>query len=320
LGLRAFATRGALAALMVVPFFAPGNLDAEPTIPSAGNIQGRPNDPLPDLLTGTFAELVQGPRRFPGQFRTTAIQGVAASLPGSGNSLDGFRRALEEGVRAVEGDFRLNADGNLVATHDDRIGGDCGSVSSATTAQIESCRLPNGYRVATLPQLLDLPFEVIHLDLKDTGLVDLKVADPTRAIRAVERAIADVRAAGRADDVVLMVYDTPGAAQRLSAEPDIRGGLKGYPTTTDEALRMNHLAAFYGFELVCVSVELATGEIAKDAARLGVYQLPFADLDTDLGLLKTRAATGIGGLITPNYEIVQREVAPLWLSPRRIAG
>jgi glycerophosphoryl diester phosphodiesterase len=253
-----------------------------------------------------------GPARFPPEFRVTAVRGLAAHLPISGNSLDGFHGALAEGARAVEADFRLDADGDLVAGHNDALGGDCGSASRATTAELRRCRLVHGYRIATLPQLLALGFDEIYLDLKDT-------LNTAKAAHAVDRAIADVRGAKRAQSVVIMTYATPAAVARLRDATDIRAGLKGYPRTTRDALRMNRTAAANGFELVCIGIDQATVAVVKDAARRGVWHLPWAGTETVLATLRRAAAGGIGGVITARYGDAIRDVAPAWVSPAHFA-
>jgi hypothetical protein len=298
---------------LLAPTTAAGSLPDD-SRPATAELETKPGV-LADLLTGP----TQGPARFPSRFRTTSVRGQAAGLPGSGNSLDGFERAAEEGVRAVEADFRLNADGVLVAAHDDEMSGNCGRVSRATSARLERCRLAHGYRTATLRQLLALPFDEIYLDLKDTliGVDRFGTTDPSRAANAVRRAIADVRAAGRTSDVTITVYEAPDAVKVLGDEEGVRGGLKGYPHTAQETLRMNRIAALYGLELVCVEVVAVNAEVIEDAARMGVWHLPWAGDGVGVRRLRALAAEGLGGLITDQYDLIDDEVAPSWNSPAR---
>lgn len=260
-----------------------------------------------------------GPGRFPPKFRVTAVRGQAARLPLSGNSLDGFRAAMAEDVSAVEADFRLDADGDLVAAHDDALSGSCGSVRRSTTADLRRCRLIHGYRIATLGQLLALPFEEIYVDLKDTAARGADTRTSERVVSAVERAIDDVHAARRTSSVVIMVYESAPAIAALRKATGVRAGLKGHPETTTEAFRMNRVAAQRGFELVCIEIEQATVGVIADAARRGIWHLPWAGVDTKLAALRTLAANGVGGVITTRYDEIAGYVAPVWVSPARFA-
>jgi hypothetical protein len=232
-------------------------------------------------------------------FRAVSIQGQAESLPYSGNTLDGLRRAYRDGVKAVEVDFRIAADGKLVAAHNARLSGTCGAVAGSTSVELRGCRLVRGYRIATLDQLLAIPFEEIYLDLKDTA--------HTSGTRAVEAAIREVAAAERFDDVVFMVYDaSPEISSKLRAAK-ARGGYKGYPTTTEETLEMNRVAAEAGLELVCVNLPYVTERVIADAARRGVWHLAWKG-EPDLATLDHLASKGLGGLITKQYALVAREI------------
>lgn len=232
-------------------------------------------------------------------FSAVSIQGQAESLPASGNSLDGIRRAHRDGVKAVEVDFRLAADGKLVASHNAELSGPCGTVTGSTSVELRGCRLRRGYRIATLDQLLAMPFDEIYLDLKDTAHAS--------GAKAVEQAIRDVKKADRFDDVVFMVYDASREIVSQLHDAEARGGLKGYPTNVEETLRMNRAAQSARLELVCVNLSYVTERVIADAAGRGVWHLAWGG-EPDLATLQRLASRGLGGLITTQYGIVAREI------------
>jgi glycerophosphoryl diester phosphodiesterase len=230
-----------------------------------------------------------------------SIQGQSENLPSSGNSLEGIRRAFRDGVRAVEVDFRLAADGKLVASHNAELSGTCGTVAGSTSVELRGCRLARGYRIATLDQLLTIPFEEIYLDLKDTAHVS--------GARAVDQALRDVGKAKRLGDVVLMVYDASPEIVSSIHDAGARGGLKGYPTSVEETLRMNRVAQAARLELVCVNLPYVSERVIEDAARRGVWHLAWKG-EPDIASLRQLASKGLGGLITKQYGRVHSAIRP----------
>jgi hypothetical protein len=251
---------------------------------------------------------------FPAQFRTVMMRGAAPQPPVAGNTLDGFEAALAQGVRFVEADFHLSLDRQLVASHDRDLGGSCGDVARRTLAELRSCRLAEGHRIATLGDLLSMPFEEIYVDLKETAR-----ADDAHVVATVQRAIAELEAAHRKDSAVLMLYRVTDEAARLIREHGVRAGTKGYPQNADQARALIDLAASHGMEMTCMSASVLTPELVTYAARRGVWQLPWDYSRTsNVPHWQALARAGIGGLIVTNRRLVMEQVEPHWRDVRAL--
>lgn len=87
------------------------------------------------------------------------------------NTMDAFARSYALGVRYLETDLRLTADGVLVVFHDaglDRVTNGHGSISKTTFAQLCQLRVGNVHRIPTLTEVLEtLPDACFTIDLKD---------------------------------------------------------------------------------------------------------------------------------------------------------
>lgn len=174
-------------------------------------------------------------------------------------------------------------------------------VAASTSVELRRCKLVGGYRIATLDELLTVPFYEIYLDLKDTAHAS--------GAKAVEQAIRDVKTADRLDDVVFMVYDASRAIVSQLHDAGARGRLKGYPTNVEEALRMNRVAQSARLELVCVNLPYVTERVIADAAGRGVWHLAWMG-EPDIASLRQLASKGLDGLITKQYARVDREIRP----------
>jgi len=244
-------------------------------------------------------------------FRAGVIGGTAPGRRLTYNTLEGFRSSFRAGVRTVEGDFRLTRDGVLVATHDDPMRGDCGRVSRRTLAELRRCRM-DGYRVAALDDVLEIAFDEIYLDLKDTHQQGNPTWNPATAQAAVTAAIDAIEAHGRAADVVVMIYDASAELTDAMRAAAIRGGFKGYPRTSAAADAMTDTAAAAGLELVCINVRWITPAVLVRARTLGVWHLGWDVNPPGVLRWRARAAAGMRGLITQYYRIVVEKVAPAY--------
>jgi glycerophosphoryl diester phosphodiesterase len=87
------------------------------------------------------------------------------------NTMDAFARSYALGLRYLETDVRLSADGVLVVFHDaklDRVTDGHGSISKTTFAQLRRLRVANLHRIPTLTEVLrTFPDAFFTIDLKD---------------------------------------------------------------------------------------------------------------------------------------------------------
>lgn len=87
------------------------------------------------------------------------------------NTMEAFARSYALGVRYLETDVRLSADGVLVVFHDadlDRVTDGHGSISKTTFGQLCRLRVGKVHRIPTLTQVLEtFPDACFTVDLKD---------------------------------------------------------------------------------------------------------------------------------------------------------
>lgn len=87
------------------------------------------------------------------------------------NTIDAFTRSYALGLRYLETDVRVTADGELVAFHDadlDRITNGHGPVSKATIAELRGLRVAGLHPIPTLTEALQtFPDACFTIDLKD---------------------------------------------------------------------------------------------------------------------------------------------------------
>lgn len=91
------------------------------------------------------------------------------------NTLEAFSRSYALGLRYLETDVRVTADGELVAFHDAdlrRVGGRRGAVGDLTLAQLRGVRVLGRGGVPTLREVLDaFPHARLAVDLKDRAAI-----------------------------------------------------------------------------------------------------------------------------------------------------
>ena len=253
--------------------------------------------------------------RFPKEFQATSMRGSATKpVFIDGNSIEALEAAHKQGIRFVEVDFWLTSDSVFLSSHD-RGSKRCGLVADLTAKRAKACALEGNRHMATLEELLALPFDGIFLDLKDT-----KSKDDDRVATVVQGAANAVRKAGREKDVVLMVYRAPAAAVGLVRERGLRAGMKGYPESPADTDALGDQAARHGFEMVCVNAKHVTPEVIRRAARRGVWHLPWSIESSKVGDWQELVAAGAGGFISHHYDLMVAEVAGHWKDARRLTN
>ena len=118
-----------------------------------------------------------------------------ASFDAPENTLAAFRLAFEQGADAIEGDFHLTADGEVVCTHDARTRR-CGDldrvVAESTLAELKTVDVGvwkssrfAGERIPTLTEVLSVvpPGKGIFVELKSGGALVAAVAEAIAASR-----------------------------------------------------------------------------------------------------------------------------------------
>lgn len=216
--------------------------------------------------------------------------GFRAAQIRTGNSIEGY---LNPQSCYAESDFMLTKDDQVVSTHNDDLTGTCGSVAASTYDELKSCHMANGWRIGRLSDFLALPLSEWFIDLKSSD--DLDDADVVRAVTAT---IDEIKRFGRQDGAVIMMYRAPQAAVDLVKQNGIRAGMKGYPSSSQQAKAMVDEAHQHGFELVCMNIAYMNKDFLDYSKSLGVWQLAWEGGEVPHEQWKVLADEGLGGLIT----------------------
>ena len=289
--------------VLALSWVVPGCKREQPA-PVPAQAAGSVSPPTPSAATRARPQ----PRlkHYPKEFQVVSLRGTAVHPFLSGNSYESLQLAAKQGVRFVEVDFQLTADDVLVSSHEKDIEG-CGTVMTLPSEFVRKCALPGGRHVATLEQLLRLPFEAIYLDLKDG-----RYRDVARAQRAAAVAAEAIVAADRQRDVVMMMYHFPEQTLALIRKRGLRGGGKGYPKSPEDAQHLVARAARAGLEMVCVNAKHVSPALVRRSARLGIWHLPWSTDADSIEHWRRLAAAGAGGIVVLGYDLAREQVAPHW--------
>lgn len=181
------------------------------------------------------------------------------------NTLAGFAYALALGLKGIELDVRLSADGHLVVMHDDtvdRTTNGTGRVADLTAEQMreldaraEHPDWPAPVGVPTLPEVLDAVAPAPDLALR----VEVKSDEPARLERVCAILARLIDEHGIASRVVVSSFDATGLEMMRAAAPGIR---RAFITSKDASGSIRTAV-----RLECDSVDLRTTILTPDAVR-----------------------------------------------------
>lgn len=147
------------------------------------------------------------------------------------NTVAGFRHALGLGVRAVEFDVRMTADGQLVVIHDatvDRTTNGTGEVAALTLAELRQLDArstfpdwPEPCRIPTFGEVLDVVGHLAEL------VIEIKADTPERLDRVVPMVTAEIERRGIGPQVSITSFEPYALEVARRAAPGIRRGYIG---------------------------------------------------------------------------------------------
>ena len=176
------------------------------------------------------------------------------------NSLQAIRASLDLGVDAIEIDI-WNIEGELLVTHDRRLGGKlsgAGVITSKTLSELRELRLENGEPLPTLTQVLEL--------VGDRALLNIEIKGPDTVptlIKTLNQFSSDHQIS--MEQYAVSSFDHQQLFQMLQQAPEIKRGvlIEGIPL--DYAQCCVALKA-YSFN---TRVNFLSQELIDDARRRG---------------------------------------------------
>ncbi len=167
-------------------------------------------------------------RRFLGTGRTLGVAHRGASRYAPENTLAAFRRALDDGVPAVECDVRRTQDGHLVVIHDarvDRTTDGQGAVGALPLDALRRLDAGRWFGAEWLGERVPLFDEVLEL-VRGRALVKVEIKnDPVPAPGIAPQVLAAIRRHGMEDDAFVMSFDHQAVRAVRSSAPAIATGI-----------------------------------------------------------------------------------------------
>ncbi|WP_068399054.1 glycerophosphodiester phosphodiesterase family protein [Kribbia dieselivorans] len=237
--------------------------------------------------------------REPGPYAIAHRGGIAL---GPENTLAAFGRSLALGLRYIETDVKLTADGQLVCFHDDtldRATDTTGRIGALTLAQLRSVRVAGLEPIPTLQAALDaFPEAMFMIDLKDHAAI----APMARLLQRRDYA-ERVCVAGAWD----------GWLEQLASQcPGLQTALGWRRLTTLiaasklRAIVPSAVATHGRFAHVPISlgqVPIFTGGLVRRAHRLGIRVIVWTVDDPDL--MHRLLDAGVDGIITDRPDVLR---------------
>ncbi len=215
------------------------------------------------------------------------------------NTLAAFKLAAKHGIGYVEMDPRLTKDGVFILMHDvtvDRTTDGTGRVEDLTFEAIRQLKTKNGHQVPTFDEALATAKEAginVYIDVKVNGL------------DAMEQLMAQVRAAGMADRVIVNLWWTKELKWMQKNHPDVVTAIT-YPAPVSSMVTARKMGATW----IGTLKRYATPALLEKAHKQGlkVITMPINDLDE----MRAFHAAGLDGLQTDDpriTEALQKELA-----------
>lgn len=186
------------------------------------------------------------------------------------NTLEAFDYACRSGVKWVELDAMLSADGQVMVFHDETLDRMClnatGRLDSFTAEELRSFKMPNGTRIPFLAEVLDL------LNAYGANVnIEIKPSKPELARETARRVWETVPEKGFDDPDRLLFSSFEWAAleETLVLAPHIRRGVLVEDVSPDWRPAAKKVEAFS----INYDADLLTPELAREILG-GGYRLP----------------------------------------------
>jgi len=228
-----------------------------------------------------------------------AHRGASAQNPE--NTLLGFRRAIEQGVDALELDIRRTADHELVVIHDstlERTTNGHGNVANHSFQEIRQLDAGQGEKVPHLGEIIQLAREAqVRL------CMEVKGATEVEELAIAEDIIRTLEAANFLGQAILTSFSSPALLRAKAIQPEVSTMLD--PSPQDGSLSPRQICAQTlraGANCLSCDFRFLTPEIAAECQLTGLALWPW-DPD-DPNEIRQTLMLGVQGVMTNRPDVL----------------
>jgi glycerophosphoryl diester phosphodiesterase len=230
-----------------------------------------------------------------------AHRGASAQYPE--NTLLAFRRAIEQGVDALELDVHRTADDELVVIHDstlDRTTNGHGNIHDHSLHEIRQLDAGQGEKIPLLSEVIQLAREV-HVRL----FVEVKGATEAEGLSIAESAVRALEAENFLSQVILTSFSPSALLRAKAIQPEISTMLDPSPqdgTLTPRQICAQALRA--GANCLSYDFRFLTPSIASESQLIGLALWPWdPDEPEDIRQL---IKLGVPGILTNRPDVLNK--------------
>lgn len=229
----------------------------------------------------------------------TAHRGASARYPE--NTLLAFRRAIEQGVDALEIDIHRTADRELVVIHDstlERTTNGHGHVANHSFQEIRQLDAGQGERIPHLGEVIQLTREAqVRLCMEVKGTTELE------ELAIAEDIIRTLEAANFISQAIITSFSSPALLRAKSLQPEVSTMLD--PSPQDGSLSPRQICAQTlraGANCLSYDFRFLTPEIAAECQLTGLALWPW-DPDDPTEIRQT-LMLGVQGVMTNRPDVL----------------
>ena len=230
-----------------------------------------------------------------------AHRGASAQYPE--NTLLAFRRAIEQGVDALELDVHLTADDELVVMHDstlDRTTNGHGNIRDHRLQEIRQLDAGQGEKIPLLSEVIQLAREAqIRL------FVEVKGATEDEGLAIAESTVRALETGSFLSQVILTSFSPSALLRAKAIQPELSTMLD--PSPQDGSLTPRQICAqVLGAGANCVSYDFRflTPEIATECQLTGLSLWPWDPDEPDD--MRQMIKLGVPGIITNRPDVLNK--------------
>ena len=232
------------------------------------------------------------------------------------NTLDAFRKAIEQKADGVETDVRITKDGHLVLCHNSTIkatSDGSGKVNEKYLGELFNYDFGSWYgskfentAIPTLDEFLR------EMKESGAGLIDIELKRDKRGENIVSRVIEKVRKYSLEDNVLISSFDTNLLQLAKKIEPRVKTG-RLYPIFgNDVATKLGdpvRNAYKNGYDFLLPFRNYFNEEVVKHAHEYGIKVMPWTV--NKIEMIAKFKSWGVDGIITDYPDVMRNKIESL---------